>query len=92
MQSEGPSRPYNRRPKSLAKLKSSLSLTDQSQPVHAYRGTLGVVKTLKAGPARASPFLAPDAGMENNQFHLFQRIEECRLIFEMPRAGAYKLT
>ena len=42
-----------------------------------------VVKTLKAGPARASSFLVPDAGMENNQFHLFQRIEECRLIFEI---------
>ena len=27
-------------------------------------------------------FLVTGAGMENNQFHLFQRIEECRLIFE----------
>ena len=51
-----------------------------------------VVKTLKAGPARASSFLVPDAGMENNQFHLFQSIEECRLLFEMPRVGEYKLT
>ena len=51
-----------------------------------------VLKTLKAGPARASSLFVPGAGMENNQFHLFQRIEECRLIFEMPRAGAYKLT
>ena len=31
MPSKGPSRPYNRRPESLAKLKLSLSLTDQSQ-------------------------------------------------------------
>ena len=77
MQSEGPSRPYNRRPKSLAKLKSSLSLTDQSQPAHAYRGTLGVVKTLKAGPARASPFLVPGAGMEKYRYN-FQEKNGCK--------------
>ena len=51
-----------------------------------------VVKTLKTGLTRPRLFWVPGAGMENNQFHLFQSIEECRLLFEMPRVGEYKLT
>ena len=36
-----------------------------------------VVKTLKAGPARASPFLVPGAGMEKYRYN-FQEKNGCK--------------